>query len=81
MSCGKHLGFQGVVESEGGGFGTLVYENICRTQKEAGALALKAGVDLNITYEPAYMGVRRERRKRGACLLRWLTAPYEEFWS
>jgi beta-glucosidase len=49
------LGFKGIVESEGDGFGTLVYENIVPTQKEAGALALRAGVDLDITYEPAYM--------------------------
>jgi beta-glucosidase len=50
------IGFRGVVESEGGGFGTLIYEHIVPTQKEAGLLALRAGVDLNITYEPAYMG-------------------------
>jgi beta-glucosidase len=49
------LGFQGIVESEGDGFDTLVYENIVPTQKEAGAMALRAGVDLDITYEPAYM--------------------------
>jgi beta-glucosidase len=59
------LGFQGVVESEGGGFGTLIYENIVKTQKEAGALALKAGVDLNITYEPAYMGPLIENVEEG----------------
>ena len=35
------LGFKGIVESEGGGFDTLVYENIVPTQKEAGALALQ----------------------------------------
>ena len=51
----EELGFEGLVLSEGGGFGTLIYEDIVSTQKEAGALALKAGVDLNITYEPAYM--------------------------
>jgi beta-glucosidase len=33
----QELGFRGVVVSEGGGFGTLVYEHIVRTQKEAGA--------------------------------------------
>jgi beta-glucosidase len=49
------LGFKGIVTSEGGGFETLMYEGIVPTQKEAGALALRAGVDLNITYEPAYM--------------------------
>jgi beta-glucosidase len=52
----QELGFKGVVESEGGGFQTLIDEHIVPTQKEAGALALKAGVDLDITYEPAYMG-------------------------
>ena len=61
----QELGFRGVVESEGGGFGTLIYENIVRTQKEAGALALKAGVDLDITYEPAYMGPLIENVEEG----------------
>jgi beta-glucosidase len=61
----KDLGFQGVVESEGGGFGTLIYEDIVKTQKEAGAMALKAGVDLNITYEPAYMGPLIENVEEG----------------
>lgn len=61
----QELEFQGVVESEGGGFGTLIYENIVRTQKEAGILALKAGVDLDITYEPAYMGPLIENVEEG----------------
>ena len=51
----QELGFKGLVLSEGGGFSTLIYEDIVPTQKEAGALGLRAGVDLNITYEPAYM--------------------------
>jgi len=61
----QELGFKGVVESEGGGFGTLIYEHIVKTQKEAGALALKAGVDLDITYEPAYMGPLIENVEEG----------------
>jgi beta-glucosidase len=61
----QELDFRGVVESEGGGFGTLIYEDIVRTQKEAGALALKAGVDLDITYEPAYMGPLIENVEEG----------------
>lgn len=61
----KDIGFEGVVESEGGGFSTLTYEQIVPTQKEAGALALKAGVDLNITYEPAYMGTLVEAVEQG----------------
>ncbi len=61
----QEIGFQGVVQSEGGGFSTLLYEHIVPTQKEAGALALKAGVDLNITYEPAYMGPLVESVEEG----------------
>ncbi|MGB8479567.1 MAG: glycoside hydrolase family 3 C-terminal domain-containing protein [Acidobacteriaceae bacterium] len=52
----QELGFRGIVVSEGGGFDTLIYEHIVPTQKEAGALALWAGVDMDITYEPAYRG-------------------------
>jgi beta-glucosidase len=59
------LGFKGIEVSEGGGFGTLIYEDIVPTQKEAGALALKAGVDVNITYEPAYMGLLIENVEEG----------------
>ena len=61
----QEIGFQGIVESEGGGFGTLIYEHIVPTQKEAGLLALKAGVDLDITYEPAYMGPLVESVEEG----------------
>jgi beta-glucosidase len=61
----RELGFRGIVVSEGGGFGTLIYEHIVRTQKEAGALAMKAGVDVNITYEPAYMGPLIENVEEG----------------
>jgi len=52
----QELGFKGIVTSEGDGFDTLIYEGIVPTQKAAGAMALRAGVDLNITYEPGYMG-------------------------
>ena len=52
----NELGFRGILVSEGNGFDSLIYEDIVPTQKEAGALALKAGVDMDITYEPAYMG-------------------------
>jgi beta-glucosidase len=61
----KELGFRGIVDSEGGGFGTLIYEHIVPTQKEAGALALRAGVDVDITYEPAYMGPMVENVEEG----------------
>lgn len=52
----QELGFKGVVVSEGGGFDSLIYEDIAPDQSVAGALALKAGVDVGITYEPGYMG-------------------------
>ena len=61
----QEIGFKGVVESEGDGFGTLLYEHIVPTQKEAGLLALRAGVDLDITYEPAYMGPLVESVEEG----------------
>ena len=61
----QELGFKGIVTSEGEGFGTLIYEDIVPTQKEAGALALRAGVDLNITYEPAYMAPLIENVQEG----------------
>ena len=51
----KELGFDGLVLSEGGGIGTLVYEGVAPTQKEAGALALAAGVDVGISFESGYM--------------------------
>jgi beta-glucosidase len=61
----QELGFKGLVLSEGTGFATLIYEDIVPTQKEAGALALWAGVDLNITYEPAYLGPLVENVEEG----------------
>jgi beta-glucosidase len=61
----NELGFAGVVESEGGGFQTLIDERIVPNQKAAGALALKAGVDLDITYEPAYMAPLIENVEEG----------------
>jgi beta-glucosidase len=61
----NELGFQGMVVSEGDGFETLIDEGIVPTQKEAGAVALRAGVDMNITYEPAYMGPLVESVQEG----------------
>jgi beta-glucosidase len=51
----QEFGFDGLVLSEGGGIGTLVYEGLAATQKDAGALALAAGVDVGISYESGYM--------------------------
>ncbi len=49
------LGFEGLVLGEGGGIGTLVYERVAANQKEAGQIALRAGVDVGISFESGYM--------------------------
>ncbi len=49
------LGFMGNVLSEGSNTGTLIYERVVATEKEAGPIVLKAGVDVNITFESGYM--------------------------
>ncbi len=51
----QEFGFRGLVLSEGGGIGTLVYEGLAPTQKEAGQLAIRAGVDVGISFESGYM--------------------------
>jgi beta-glucosidase len=51
----EELGFKGNVLSEGSNTGTLIYERVVATEKEAGPLVLKAGVDVNITFESGYM--------------------------
>ncbi len=61
----EELGFEGLVLSEGGGISTLLYEDIVSTQKEAGALALKSGVDVGISYEEAYMSKMTENVNEG----------------
>ncbi len=44
----EELGFGGVVLSEGRGISTLIDERVVSTQKEAGQLAVKAGIDVVI---------------------------------
>ncbi len=51
----NELGFQGLVLCEGSGLTTIVYEHLAANQKEAGALAIKAGVDVGISFEQAYL--------------------------
>jgi len=51
----NELGFEGLVLSEGGGLNTLVYMNIASNHKEAGELAIKAGLDVAISLEDGYL--------------------------
>ena len=47
--------FDGLVLSEGRGIETLVYEGVARDMKEAGQQALRAGLDVGISYESGFM--------------------------
>ena len=51
----NEFGFKGLVLSEGGGLSTLSYNKLAQNDKEAGELALKAGLDVGISYEAGYM--------------------------
>jgi len=61
----EEMGFNGLVLSEGEGISILVYEKIVSTMKEAGALCLKAGVDVSIWHEDGYMNAMRENVQEG----------------
>ena len=61
----EELGFEGLVLGEGGGIGTPVYEHIVANQKEAGALTLKSGLDVGISYEDGFMLPMIENVKEG----------------
>ena len=59
------LGFQGLVLSEGSGISTLLYEHVVANAKEAGQESIKAGVDVGISFEDAYMNLLRESVNEG----------------
>jgi len=61
----EEFGFEGLVLGEGSGISTLVYEQNASSQKEAGEMALKAGVDVGISYEEAYMAPMLENVREG----------------
>ena len=61
----NEIGFEGIVLDEGGGIGTIIEEGQAATQKEAGVLAIKAGVDVGISYQEAYMVPLIENVKEG----------------
>lgn len=66
------LGFEGLVLGEGSGLSTLIYEGLAADQKQAGALALRAGVDVGISYEPAYMQPLVESVREGLVPMEWI---------
>lgn len=51
----EELGFKGIVLGEGGGLGTIVTEHQAANHKEAGIMAMRAGIDIGISIEDAYM--------------------------
>lgn len=51
----EELGFKGVLLSEGRGISTLIDECMVDNQKKAGQIAVKAGVDVGISMEDAYL--------------------------
>ena len=61
----NEMGFEGIVLDEGGGIGTIIAEGHASDFKEAGKLAIKAGVDVGISYQPAYMIPLIENVKEG----------------
>lgn len=61
----NELGFEGLVLSEGGGLNTLVYMNLASNHKEAGELAIKAGLDVAISFEEGYLNPLIENVKEG----------------
>jgi beta-glucosidase len=59
------LNFQGLVLGEGMGLTTIIQERHAADNKGSGPLALKAGVDVGISHEPAYMLDLIENVKQG----------------
>jgi len=68
----EELGFKGLVLSEGGGIGTLVYEGLAADQKQAGILAVKAGVDVGISFEEGYMKSLVDSVQEGSVSEDWI---------
>jgi beta-glucosidase len=61
----NELGYTGPVLGEGGGLETIVYEGLAATPKEAGVLAIKAGLDVGISWEEAYLNPMIENVREG----------------
>ncbi|RPI26160.1 MAG: beta-glucosidase, partial [Acidobacteria bacterium] len=61
----QELGFDGLVLGEGGGLGSIVYEGLADNPKDTARLALQAGLDVGISYEPAYLQPLVEAAREG----------------
>jgi beta-glucosidase-like glycosyl hydrolase/peptidoglycan/xylan/chitin deacetylase (PgdA/CDA1 family) len=61
----EEYGFKGLVLSEGGGLSTLSYMRLAANEKETGELAIKAGLDVGISYENGYIKPMLENLKEG----------------
>ncbi len=61
----SELGFEGLVLSEGSGIGTLIHEHVASGQKEAGEIALKAGLDVGISFEDGFLLSMSENVQEG----------------
>jgi len=62
----EELGFEGYVYNEGGGFKFGLIENrVAANQKEAGRLAINAGVDVNMRFEAGFMKLLIENVREG----------------
>jgi beta-glucosidase len=61
----EELGFRGLVLSEGSGIGNLAGDKVAADEKQAGEMAIKAGVDVGISHERAYMDLLIENVKEG----------------
>jgi beta-glucosidase len=62
----SEYGFEGLVLCEGGGIETVIYQGLAPDMKRAGQIALKAGVDVGISYESGYMLDMIESVREGA---------------
>ena len=72
----NELGFRGLVLSEGGGLGTLSYLGLASNAAETGELALKAGLDVGISYEEGYMKPMIENVREGKFRLGLFDNPF-----
>ena len=61
----NEMGFKGIVLGEGDGLSTIITEGHAESQSEAGILALRAGIDVGISVEDAYMGDLIENVNKG----------------